>query len=203
MISIISVAYNSKEWEDILRFSARKTKGDYELLIHDNTGFNIGHAGGVDKLIKEAKGEYILLLDIDAHILLDNWDEEMLKIEADLIAAEGSISKPVRPCAMFFKREWFLENNFSFKPVKTKDFTIDCGVYFAMAAEQKGFKVKTLKCAKTEFKDVWGNEYLLNGKRFVYHNWYGTRFCGGKYREIDGRKYTDYLEAKISLLKQI
>ena len=225
MITIGAVNWHSKDWARLLIDSVQKhTKEDYEILIFDNSNNlpdidgcriihstdNVGHGRGVDSLIKEAKGDYFLALDIDAHILRDGWDTELIELyKSDeknrLIAAQGGVLKPFRPAVMFFDTEFFKKQGYTFKavavPCDKGHFTLDVGVTFGFRVLHDGFKVQFLPYEKTEFKDVNGEEYSLNGVRTFYHNWYGTRFYDTD--EVDGRKKEDILKLKDNLFKQV
>lgn len=209
-ISVIAVDFHALEFRNLLAHSVgskAKDKECFEICVHDNGGNNIGHGPALNKIIKEqAQGEYILVLDIDTHILAEDWDEKLLnfceKSGADLIAAQGGLLKPARPCVMFFKRQWFLDNGFNFEARQTIDLKFDVGVYFYHLAVHKGFKVEFFKYATTEYKEVWGNEFTLAGERFAYHNFYGTRFYSESKQEVDGRKREDFLKAKKNLFDQ-
>jgi len=112
MISIIAVDFYGKEFKEILEDSVRKTtEGEFEFLIHNNAINNIGHGAGIDTLVQQAKGDFILALDIDSHILLKGWDRKLIehyeqrkKQGVRLIAGEGLQLKPIRPCVAFFKK---------------------------------------------------------------------------------------------------
>ena len=80
--------------------------------------------------------------------------------------------------------------------------TIDVGVFFALRTLHDGFKIAPLEVGESFYKDVWGDTYVLDGKSFFYHNWYGTRFMNGD-AVIDGRTKEDMLAAKKNLFDQI
>lgn len=224
MITIGAVNWHSEDWTRLLIDSVQKhTKEDYEILIFDNSNnlsdidgcriihsaSNVGHGSGIDSLIKEAKGDYFLALDIDAHILRDDWDSELIELyktdeKNRLIAAQGGVLKPFRPAVMFFDPKFFKEQGYTFKavpvPCEKGYFSLDVGVTFGFRVLHDGYKVQFLPWCKTEYKDTWGEEYSLNGKRTFYHNWYGTRFHGQG--EVDGRKREDMERLKKSLFKQ-
>jgi hypothetical protein len=230
MISIIAVNWNTKDWCDLLIDSIKrnsiKDKNDkliHEIIIVDNSGEitrddvkviktekNLGHGGGMDLGVKEASNDYILALDIDSHILREGWEEELLSEykltskpnkETKLVAAQGGVLKPFRPCVMFFRKEYFIENNFSFSAVPVKDnFSLDVGVFFGLKTLHSGYNVAPLRVGEKYYQGVWGDTYLLNGKPTFYHNWYGSRFTGRD--EVDGRKVEDFKIAKDNLFSQ-
>lgn len=224
MITIGSVNWHSQDWAELLVDSIKKyTSEEYEILIYDNSNnlspingarivssdANIGHGSGLDALVKEAKGKYFLALDIDAHVFRKDWDKDLIELyESDeknrLVAAQGGVLKPFRPAVMFFEPAFFLNKGYTFKaipvPCDKGHFTLDVGVTFGFRVLHDGYKVQFLPWCKTEYKDTWGEEYELKGKRTFYHNWYGTRFH--ERNEIDGRKKEDMLRLKANLFKQ-
>lgn len=219
MISIVAVNWNTRDWCDLLIDSIkRNSNGDHEIIIVDNsweidtlnakvvkTGGNLGHAGGLDLGIKEASGDFILVLDIDSHILRSGWEDDLMNAynsnpQNRIVAAQGGALKPFRPCVMFFEKKYFIDNNFSFSAVPIKEMALDVGIYFAMKTLHSGFKIAPLEVGKKYYEDVWGDTYFLNGKPTFYHNWYSSRFTGRK--EVDGRKVEDFKKAEANLFRQ-
>jgi len=142
-LSILAVNYYADDFRDLLIESVKKNQSEEcEILIHDNSSDkNIGHAKGLNELVKKAKGKYILTLDIDTHILLKDFDKKLIeyyeeKNEKDpagkfrLIAGEGSQLKPARPCCMFFEKDFFLDNAMSFENQNCNGVKFDVGVHF-------------------------------------------------------------------------
>lgn len=236
LISIVAVNWWAKEFAELLISSvAKNTKNSFEILIVDNSGElenkeidkdqlnvkiikpgkNLGHGGGVDMAIKEhAQGEYILALDIDSHILLQDWDEKLLQVynkEVRIIGAEGGLLKPIRPLFMFFEKEFFLKNNMSFESQEHDGVKFDVGIHFYFKTlsinGNERVAIKFLQWTKTAFKDVWGEDYSLAGQPMVFHHWYATRWFNVRgekvHNEIDDRKYEDYLKSRENLFKQI
>lgn len=214
MISIITVDYHGKEFKDILIKSVEdNTVGEYEILIHDNGIRNVGHGPGLDELVKDAKGKYILALDIDSHILLKGWDKELVDYFTNrrsaglkLIAGQGGQLKPIRPCVAFFERDYFLKNNMSFEPKNLDGAKFDVGIQFYFHVLSLGGKVEFFNYEPPSYKNTRGNNYKFLNKSFVYHHWYGTRWFrqdGSRGRkEIDGIIFEDFNKSKQSLIKQ-
>jgi hypothetical protein len=206
-VSVVAVGYHSKEWEDLLRRSVEKfTAGTHEVIVVDNDASNIGHGSGLDMAIQRAAGTYIAVMDIDAHMILQGWDNRMvaaLSVFGDgMLAAEGGGIKPIRPCLEFFKKAWFFRYGHSFRAKEIDGLKLDVGIFMYLKALQDGHRVELMKYAKTGYSGVWGEEYTLGGVPVAYHNWYGTRFWPDK-KEVDGRKVEDYLTAKESLMRQV
>lgn len=241
-ITIVTVNWWAGDFFKLLVDSAigkAKDQKNVDIVVADNSGIlhkqrevfngspvpiqcyvpksNLGHAGGLDYVIENvAMGDLIVVLDVDAHILLQDWDERILeawqKMKAKddkfvMMAAEGGQLKPVRPCAMVFEREYFLNNKLSFKARDCEGAKFDVGVHAYLKALSLGGKVKLLKYAKTQYENALGCEYTLDGDPFVYHNFYGTRWFDSEgkleHNKIDSLGYTDFVEAKKELFKQI
>jgi len=214
MISIIAVDYHGKEFAKILEDSvAKTTEGKYEILIHDNGHNNIGHGAGLDELVKDAEGKYILALDIDSHILLKGWDRKVLEHYKErkeqgvrLIAGEGGQLKPIRPCVAFFEKDYFLKNDMSFQPMSVEHAKFDVGILFFFQVLSRGDKVDYFKYQPSTYADVIGNNYKFGEEPFVFHHWYGTRWYGqdGKQTrdKIDSLTFEKFSQSKEKLIKQ-
>lgn len=235
LISIIAVNWHAEDFTKFLIHTAiqkySKNPDDLEVIIIDNSGelkedvpefysltriikpgSNLGHGKGMDLGIKEARGKYILALDIDSHILMQDWDKKLIEAyekdkELKLIGAVGGLLKPMRPAVMFFERKWFIDNNMSFKARDFDGAKFDVGIHFYFKTLSLEKKVSFLKWKKTDYKDCIGEEYTLNGERAFFHLWYATRWYnvdGEKVHDvIDGIKYEDFLKSKDNLFKQI
>lgn len=218
--SIIAVNYYGDKFRDLLIKSVKKhARGEYEILIHDNSNLqNIGHAQGLDKLIKEAKGKFIFTFDIDSHVLLPGFDVKIIEYynkqnDCDpdgkfrLITGEGGQLKPARPCCMFFEKDFFIDNKMSFESKNLDGVKFDVGVHFYFKTLSLGYKVGIFKYAKAKYDNVRGNEYLFNGERFCYHHWYATRWFdkNGKrvHDKIDNLTFKEWQESTNNLFKQI
>lgn len=250
-ITIIAVNWHANKFAKLLvdtACSKCRNIDDIEIIIVDNSGElsdkgggviptdfnclvnakiikpdrNLGHGVGIELGIEKATGKYILALDIDSHILLQDWDEKLIaayeqnegqtpdqfmKNNLRIIGAEGGLLKPIRPLFMFFEKEFFIQGKMRFQAVNLECVKFDVGIHFYFNTLSRGYAVKFLKYKKTDYKDVWGEEYTLNGEPMVFHHWYGTRWFNveGKqvHNEIDGRKYEDFVRSRDNLFKQI
>lgn len=219
--SIVFKSKNINEIEIIIVDNSGELDWEKDFNKYDGITFhhqknNLGHGAGLDLAIKEAKGEYILVLDIDSHILLQDWDEKLIKYfednKLDYMAGEGGLVKPVRPCVAFFRRDWFIDGKYSFVAEEVKCgngnfLRFDVGVSMYHQAIHAGANTELFPYMKTQFADVFGNEYGLRGERFVYHNWYSCRWFDkfGKrvHDNIDNVKWENWKERKDNLFKQI
>jgi len=214
MISIITVDFYGKQFREIIEDSILKTtEGDFEFLIQDNAENNIGHGAGLDKLVKKAKGKYIMALDIDSHILLKGWDRKLIEHYEQrkeqgvrLIAGEGGQLKPIRPCVAFFEKKYFIDNKLSFQPRSLDGAKFDVGILLFFQVLSKRGKVDYFKYQKSTYADVIGNNYKFEEEPFVFHHWYGTRWYGqgGKRTrdKIDSLTFEKFSKSKENLIKQ-
>lgn len=233
-ISIVTVNWWADDFLNVLIREANIKASDYfEIVVVDNSRelikskaeladnvrvitpeTNIRHGAGLDLGVKSAAGEQILLLDVDCHLLLQDWDLKLLQVLENpdikiVCVMDGELLKPAKPLAMFFKKETIEKNNISFQAADLGGVKFDVGVhaYFRILSKYGNQSVFPLTSIPTRYRDVLGSEYALNGERFCYHEWYGTRFYGPDGRVerpvIDGLKFTDHIKSRESLFKQI
>jgi len=184
----------------------------------------LNHGQGLDVAVKEATGKYIMTLDADAHILMKDWDNRIIswfekQDNIDLITCQGGMFSPARPCGMFFEKEFFVKNKMSFEVKDCDGVMFDVGVHFYFRTmnvrRTEGyvnnvalFPVK--ENPKTDFKDVLGSEHLWQNERFIYHNWFGSRWYGkdgqkGKRRfnKLGKVTFEEFEVFKSNLFKQV
>jgi len=218
MISVIAVDYHGGIFREILEDSLKRHAHPdvpYELLIHDNgRDENIGHAKGLDKLVREAHHNIILALDIDSHILLPGWNTELEALHDEewkngvrLIAGQGGQLKPVRPCVAMFERDYFLENKLTFEPHELKGAKFDVGILMYFQVLSKAGGVKLFPSAKKSYPNTIGNDYAMpDGRPLVFHHWYGTRWYNGRGEvardQIDGVRRDDFVKSRDEMFKQ-
>lgn len=225
MIDILVVTNGEQDFFELLLKSLEKTHGDYRVLMWANNGMrdydhpkvevfseedgrNIGHGVGLDKLIQEATSDYSVIMDADAHILVDNWDDILLNYMKDndlkLLAAEGGKLKPIRPAFMIWKTDVLKEVG-SMGSWSDDRIWFDTGIkaYFTLLSKHYDKSVGYLRYAPSPFEGVWGECYTFGGtkypaKPFVFHHYYGSRFGASK-QELDGRKREDFEASKQKL----
>jgi len=202
MISILAVNYNSLEWMRLLVKSVRKfTTVPYEIIVFDNASvdgsvdwlkaqtdiktivspMNYGHGHGLDRLLKEATHAFCLVLDSDAHIMRRNWDYDILdlyhsKPTRRLIAAKGGDLKPIHPCVMFFRCNYFRKEGLKFSATREHD--VGRKLYYDIT--DKGYEVFGLNVGYEKpgvkfYEGVYGDIYYINRQPTFYHNWYSSR----------------------------
>ena len=162
---------------------------------------NIGHGPGLDLAIRSAAYHCCLALDIDAHLQRKEWDHDFMKLYSSspkikLIAAEGSDpegklyneesarkwvtgnprAKPIHACFQFFETKFFTDNKLSFVAREGQD--VGRKNYYDVI--NLGYEVLKIPVGyepdKKKFYDgAWGDEYYINGKPTLYHNWYSAR----------------------------
>lgn len=218
MINVISVDYHSGQFREILTDSLARLADPevpYKLFIHDNSTENVGHSIGLEKLIREqVEDDIVLVLDIDAHVILPNWNRILVDFFKEewakgtrLIAGQGGALKPVRPCVMMFSKAYFLSEKLTFQPQNVLGAHFDVGVLLNFQVLSKGGGVTLLPLANETYPGTWGNDYCMpDGCPLVYHHWYGTRWYNGRgevaHESIDELQYAKFLESKESMISQ-
>ncbi len=256
-ISIITVNFHSDKWVKLLVDSIEKhTTLDYELVITDNSNTLTStkvlegteckilgssaptrHWNGVEKAISHCSGKYVVLFDNDAHILRDNWDNEIIEKltgNTKLVACKGDelydnlpladkykvVLKPFRPFVMCFEREFFTQNNFSFKPYSIEDSKVekkkfkselgniyfDVGIHFGLSVIDRGFDVEILRWTKDGYEcrrvNNWGTVWTLNDKLTFYHHGMASRFPHVGSNPLCGRSKKEFDKATEDLFKE-
>jgi len=227
MISILSANNNCLDWMRLLIASVRKfTKMPYEIVIVDNNSEdgsvewlkeqeeirvimldrNIGHGAGLDLALRSADRHFCLVLDTDAHLQREGWDSELIALykaipERRLIAAKGGEVKPIHPCFMFFERMFFLENKLSFiarefHDVGRKIYHDIIGLGYETLRISSGYEPDGEKF----YPEAFGDDYYLDGKPTVYHNWYAARMW--KKDKVDRYKKKDFEKDSKTLFDQ-
>tara|TARA_Y100000034_G_scaffold42710_2_gene52286 strand:- start:9012 stop:9689 length:678 start_codon:yes stop_codon:yes gene_type:complete len=147
-------------------------------------GKNMGHGFGLNVGVHEAKGEYILVLDIDCHLLIEGWEKMFLfkarhfHRDADVVAAPGPPEKPLRPACMFLKREIARQYDYSPTPnyrghrVTPDGYDVAIKAYHKMVAD--GLTFEWMESFPNRYGTATGEEWGLDGKPIVYHHWHGT-----------------------------
>jgi len=229
MISILSVNYNCIDWVKLLINSVRKfTNVPYEIIIIDNASEdgsaewlraqkdikaifnekNIGHGRGLDLGIKSVAYNYCLVLDIDAHLQRLGWDHDFIRLYSNpkikLIAAKGGDTrktKPIHACFQFFETKFFIDNKLSFTPRDGHD--VGRKNYYDVI--NLGYEVLRIPAGyepdKKKFYDgAWGDEYYINDKRTIYHNWYSSRMW--KKEKVDSLTKEEFKKRKSIIFNQ-
>jgi glycosyltransferase involved in cell wall biosynthesis len=232
LISIVAANINSPEWAELLVQSLRKfTKNVHEIIVIDNgsleanlgwlraqrdivlveAGQNLGHGGAMDMGTAIAKGKYVCVLDIDAHVQRDNWDGDLITLyNADpltrLIGCVGPTHKPLHPPLFFYERDFIVSNGLSFAYQPDADpRSTDTAQLVYWQILDKGYKVERLEKGAKVYAEKNGDDIWLAGQASVYHAWYGTRFQENTPHpklELDGYKLEDHLKNKARLFAE-
>ena len=175
---------------------------------------NIKHGPGLDLGISLARYPYILVMDIDAHLQRDGWDADLFELyESDekikLIAAKGGDpdvenAKPIHACFQFFERRFFKDSNLSFVPrdghdVGRKNYYDIVNLGYKVYRIPPGYEMDGYGRPYKFYGDVWGDEFYLKNKIFIFHNWYASRITVAKEDKIDKWLVKD-IERKIDNL---
>lgn len=195
MLSIVTVNWNSYDWLDLLIESIRiYTTCSYEIVVVDNSETpipvpnvchiqnhkNIGHGAGLNLGVQHTNMPYVMFLDVDCHVLCHGWEQPFLKLmqEFDVIGGKGVPAKPIRPACLCLKQslakeyDWQATKGYCGERGGVPGFDVAIKAYHQMLEENRS--VKLLEPHKSHYKTVKGEEYEIDGKRLVYHNWSST-----------------------------
>ena len=192
-ISIISVNWNGYDFQSLMIDSILKhSKEEHPILIFNNNldrsnderirewsvcGKNMGHGYGINFLLQEVQTKYVLLLDIDCH-LLTNWEEEFLKYKDFIVAPAGPPQKPLRVACLFAETDKIRHYDFMSTPgykghrVTPDGFDVGIAAYHQMAKD--GLEFKWMDTTPGRYGPERSEEYGLDKKPLVYHYWHGT-----------------------------
>ncbi len=231
-LSIVAANINSPEWAELLVQSLRRfTKVEHEIIIIDNgslernlewlraqpdivlveAGTNLGHGGAMDMGTLIAKGRYVCVLDIDAHVQRAGWDTDLIALyNADpktrLIGCIGPSHKPLHPPLFFYERAFIIDNGLSFAYQPDVDpRSTDTAQLVYWQILDLGFKVERLEKGTKVYPGFIGDEIIVAGQPTAAHMWYGVRFQENTPHpklELDGYKLEDHLKNKALLFSQ-
>jgi glycosyltransferase involved in cell wall biosynthesis len=232
-LTIAAANVDSPEWVELLVKSVRKftAPGTYEIIIVDNGSLernlewlkrqpdirlienkgNLGHGRAMDQAVEVAIGQYICVLDIDAHIQRTGWENDLVALYyADpltrLIGCVGPAHKPLHPPLFFFERD-FIRNyglRFMFHPDGDPRSTDTAQLVYWQILDL-GHKVLRLEKGTKIYPDCIGDEIWIGDKATLYHHWYGTRFRENTDKpqlNLDGYTLRKHLENKARVFAQ-
>lgn len=224
MISIVTVNYNSYDFLDLMMESLELyTHVPFELIVVDNSSNkkqihnreymrqffmknNIGHGEGLNWGLSMIKYmPYVLVLDIDCHLLTHNWHEPFIKLmnDYDIVMGKGVQVKPIRPCCMFMKRE--IAHDYDWRPtpgykghrVTPDGFDVGIQAYHKMVEDD--LKIKLINPQYNRYETHNGEEWCIGDEALVYHHWHGSHL---KERQKDFQ-LVDLQEDKLKLFSSI
>ena len=224
MISIITVNFNAYDFLELMMESLEiYTHVPYELIVVDNSTEkeqihqrpylrqffmkkNIGHGEGLNWGLSMVKYmPYVLVLDVDCHVLCHNWHDPFVELmkDYDIVAGKGVQVKPIRPCCMFMKREMAHEYDWRATPgykghrVTPEGFDVGIQAYHQMLKDE--VKIKLIKPQANRYETLNGEEWCIDDRPLVYHHWHGSHL---KERQVDF-PHTDLQEDKAKLFGSI
>ena len=204
MISIITVNWNSYDFLDIMIESLERYSSlPYELIVIDNSVIkhqisrdnvaqhlmseNIGHGEGLNRGVKLAKFDFVMFLDVDAHILCHNWEEPFLRMmeQFDVIGGRGVPAKPIRPACMFLKKEfsgydWRPSDGYKGHRITPEGTDVAIRAFYQMQAD--GVRIGFLEGIQSRYDTHTGEEWCIESKPLVYHHWHGSHLAE---RQVD------------------
>jgi len=192
----------------------------YELIVIDNStnkqhvardnvvqhqmSENVGHGEGLNRGVKLAKFDFVMFLDVDAHILRHNWEHPFINLmsEFDVVGGKGVPVKPIRPACMFMKKEfsgydWRATDGYKGERGEIPGFDVAIQAYHQMLKD--GVRIKLLEHIPSRYGTIVGEEFCIDGVPICYHHWHGSHI---KERQIDFPN-CDLTENKKLLFSQI
>lgn len=140
---------------------------------------NVGHGEGLNRGVKLAKFDFVMFLDVDAHILCRNWEEPFLRMmeQFDVIGGRGVPAKPIRPACMFMKKEfsgydWRPSDGYKGHRITPEGTDVAIRAFHKMQAD--GVRIGFLESTKNHYGTINGENYTIDNKPIVYHHWSGT-----------------------------
>lgn len=234
MLSIITVSYNCLDFIQLLVHSAQRfTTWPHELIVIENNSedgsrewlkdqpdirlaplvTNIGHGRGLDMALSMAAGDFCLVLDADSHIQRSEYECDLLAHyrsgpNVRLVAAKGTYNadapdaKPIHAAFMFFETQVFKDLKLSF----VADGRHDVGRKIFYDLRDMGFETVRIESGVKFYDGVYGDNYYLEGRPTLYHNWYSSRMFQkdfvDNYSRIDFEQYKRILFGQ-PLVKEI
>jgi glycosyltransferase involved in cell wall biosynthesis len=234
MLSVLTVSYNCLDFIKLQILSVRRfSTWPHEIIIIDNASSdgsrewlreqpdvrliplanNIGHGRGLDMALMAAKGEHCLILDADAHVQRNGYEDDLLALyqsgsNVRLVAAKGTYNadapdaKPIHAAFMFFEPRIFKDFGFSFVAVGRHD--VGRKVFYDL--RDLGLETVRVESGVKFYDGVYGDNYYFNGKPTIYHNWYSSRMWQkdlvDNYERVEFDKYKTALFNQ-SLVKEI
>ena len=204
MISIITVNWNSYDFLDLMIESLEMYSSlPYELIIIDNStnkqhvardnvvqhqmSENVGHGEGLNRGVKLAKFDFVMFLDVDAHILRHNWEQPFINLmsEFDVVGGKGVPVKPIRPACMFMKKkfsgyDWRATDGYKGHRVTPEGTDVAVRAYYQMLSD--GVRVDLLESIQNHYGTYTGEEWCIDGIPLVYHHWHGSHLIE---RQVD------------------
>jgi len=228
MLSVLTVSYNCLDFIKLLALSVRRfSTWPHELIIIDNASSdgsrewlekqpdirliplanNIGHGRGLDMALMAAKGEYCLILDADAHIQRNGYEDDLLILYQSnpnmrLVAAKGTYNadapdaKPIHAAFMFFETRIFKDLGFSFVAVGRYD--VGRKVFYDL--RDLGLETVRVESGVKFYDGVYGDNYYLERRPTFYHNWYSSRMW--QKDKVDDYERVEFDKYKIALFNQ-
>jgi len=187
-------------------------QGDVKAIM---LNYNSHHGPGLDMGLKHVNSRYCMVMDIDAHLQDENWADNLIglygkKKERKLIAAKGGDpdvpnAKPIHACFQFFETAFFKENNLSFAPreghdVGRKNYYDVVNLGYEVLRIPAGYE----KDRRKLYDGAWGDNYYIDGKRFLYHNWYSARMFNVKdpHGKVDNYEKQEFLKREKIVFEQ-
>jgi glycosyltransferase involved in cell wall biosynthesis len=168
------------------------------------------HGAGLNMGVKEAKGDHILILDVDCHFIGTGWEmlfRKALNESYHCITVAGSVAKPIRPACLFMQTQhaklydWRATPGYQGHRITPDGFDVGIRAYHEMVEKKKPiYWMEKGEMGLSRYETLTGEEYGLYNKPLVYHHWHGTHLK--KRNEVDYVEH-DLMGEKDKLFKKI
>lgn len=193
MITVLAVNYDSSEFARILVETVRgqspvvivdnscRSQHIARAKVVDNTRGERTHGEGLNVGLKHVETDFVLILDIDCHLLTSNWKDPFLRIMevSDCVTVQGPPQKPIRPACVFMRTkdaaelDWRATPGYRGHRITPEGFDVGILAYRSMVS--KGFKIAYMDVVKpSRYGTINGEEYGLGGTSLCYHHWHGA-----------------------------
>lgn len=237
LVSVVAVNCDTPDWIRLFVLSVRAFTQDveHEIIVVDNGSLPGNkswlkeqrdvrlielptieqyHGGGMDVGTHAARGQYVCILDSDAHVQRPGWFTDLQALyhaneKTRLVGIVGPSHKPLHPPLFFFERDFIIDNGISWRhrpgPDRPRDTDTAQQAYWDILA--LGYEVVRLEKGAKVFKDIsWYDQIWLNGRPAIAHCWYGTRFQESNPKRtkaaIDGITLAEHLARKAAFFAE-
>lgn len=204
-IAILTVNWRDYDFFELMYESLERfTEMDWEIICVDNnpepkelvkprlthhkTGSNLGHGKGLNVGAQLVTAPYVLVLDVDCHLLRSGWEAAFLGLmeDYDIVGGRGVPQKPLRPACMFMKNyvvkkyDWRDTPGYKGHRVTPEGFDVAIQAYYQILEDKTPFAF--IEAAKNSYGTLNGEDWCVGGVPYVYHHWHGTHL---KERKVD------------------
>lgn len=239
LVSVVAVNCDTPDWIRLFVLSVRAFTQDveHEIVVVDNgslpknkawlkaqpdvrlielPSIELYHGGGMDIGTRQARGQYVCILDSDAHVQRPGWARDLIALyqanpKTRLIGCVGPEHKPLHPPLFFFERDFFVEHGISWRylpdpAIPTQTDTAQQAYWDVLAL---GYEVVRLEKGSKHYQNTsWYDQIWLGDPPAptIAHFWMGTRFQEHNSHRtkaiIDGISLGEHLSRKAAFFSE-